>query len=93
MTRLLVELDGQTFPLAALFWVRYTPDGCATGSLTGDMAASAEQAHREFTSRQRDRDRESRQGYRHELVTQKQWKATVQPCFHRTCEHTTREAS
>jgi hypothetical protein len=91
MTKLLVELDGQAVPLADLFWVRYTPDGCATGSLHGDMASSEEQAHTEFTPRRRDRERETRQGYRHELVTKDTWDREVRPCISGKCTH--REAS
>ncbi|MGY1439475.1 hypothetical protein [Streptomyces reniochalinae] len=85
--KLLVEIEGQTHPLNRVFWVRYAPSGCAVGSLMGEHAASPEQAHKEFTSRQRDRERELRQGYRHELVTKEQWQTTVRPCFTGNCEH------
>ncbi|MCX5598351.1 hypothetical protein OOK29_09400 [Streptomyces phaeochromogenes] len=82
-----VEIDGQLLPLNRLFWVRYNSVGCATGSCLGECATTPDQAHKEFTSRQRDRERELRQGYRHELVTKEQWDATVRPCFIGECSH------
>ena len=84
---LLAKIDGKTYPLKSCFWVRYAPNGCAVGSLLGGLAATPEQAHAEFTPRKRDREREVRQGYRHELVPKPQWGATVEPCLTGRCEH------
>lgn len=87
MPQLMVQIDGVTLPLSDCFWVRYNPDGCAVGSLLGECATNEEQAHKEFTSRQRDRDREDRRGYRHELVTREQWQQQAQVCLLGECQH------
>lgn len=90
---LLVEIDGQTVPLNRCFWVRFTPDGCAEGSSHGETAMDAEAAHQWFTPRLRDRDRENRKGYRHELVTAFRWDAEVKPCLLGKCTHRKAAAS
>lgn len=87
MTTLMVQIDDQTVPLARCFWVRRTADGCAEGSLHGDAAATPEQAHKEFTPRQRDRDRDDRQGYTHELIGPEEWDATAMACLLGKCAH------
>ncbi|KAB8162948.1 hypothetical protein FH609_004270 [Streptomyces sp. 3MP-14] len=87
MTTLMVQIDGTTVPLTTCFWVRRTADGCAEGSLHGEYAATPEQAHKEFVPRQRDRDRDQKAGYTHELVTREQWDATVMACLLGKCEH------
>jgi len=93
MPQLMVQIDGVTLPLSDCFWVRYNPAGCAVGSLHGECAIDAEQAHKEFTSRQRDRDRETRQGYRHELLTREQWQQHAQPCLLGKCQHGSRNVT
>lgn len=91
MATLMVQIDGQTLPLADCFWVRFDNTGCAVGSTRpvagGDVIATAEQAHRDFQPRQRDRDRDDRRGYTHELLTREQWKIRARPCFLRQCQH------
>ncbi|MET9467394.1 hypothetical protein ABZY44_21825 [Streptomyces sp. NPDC006544] len=87
MSRLLVEIDGQTVPLTDCFWVRVDKSGCAYGSMVGHAAATPEQAHREFAPRARDRDRDVRQGYTIRLLTREQWRQQAQPCFLGQCVH------
>lgn len=84
--KLLVEIDGQAHAIADCHWVRFDPAGCATGSLYGDLATTIADAHKEFTPLKRDRDRETRAGYRHELLTQERWD-TVRPCLSGRCGH------
>lgn len=83
----MVIIDGATVRLADCFWVRTDATGCAYSSLHGDMAATAEQAHKEFKPRQRDRDRDTRQGYTVQLLTRYQWDEQVRDCFYGRCEH------
>lgn len=85
--KLMVELDGQTLPLADCFWIRVDAAGCTYSSLHGDQALTADDAHREFVPRQRDRDREQRQGWTIHLLTRAQWKAQAEPCFMGRCGH------
>jgi hypothetical protein len=87
----MLHLGGENVRLADCFWVRFAPTGCAYGSLLGDRAVNEEQAHTELVPRQRDRDRDERQGYRIELLTRQQWRAQAKPCFMGECTH--REAS
>lgn len=88
MPELIVKLDdGRPVPLKDCRWVRFDPTGCAVGSLMGTEAATVEQAHKEFTSRQRDRERELRSGYRHELIHRSAWERTVRACFVGECQH------
>lgn len=84
---LMVEIDGQTLPLRSCHWVLFGPNNCAYGSEYGDGATDAEQAHKNFTPRQRDRDRQTRQGYRVELLTKDQWREQAGPCFYGKCTH------
>jgi hypothetical protein len=84
---LLVEIDGHAVPLKDCFWVRYEPDGCASGSTLGDEATSPEQAHERFTPTKRERAREEKAGYRHELVTHDRWDAEAKPCLLGKCQH------
>lgn len=85
--QLLVRIDGTTHPLNDCFWVRTDKNGCAYGSLLGNCAVNEEQAHKEFAPRQRDRDRDIRQGYRIQLLTHEQWRQQAQPCFLGCCTH------
>ncbi|WP_255951603.1 hypothetical protein [Streptomyces odontomachi] len=87
MPELKVEIDGQLYPLRACFWVLFDPANCAVGSEHGDLAVDSEQSHRNFTPRQRDRDRQTRQGYRIELLTRQQWGEQAKSCFYGTCTH------
>lgn len=90
---LLARIDGQTVSLAACFWTLANKHGCTFGSLHGNCAVDEEQAHREFTPRQRDRDRQHREGYTIQLLTKEQWKAQAEPCFMGRCEHRTEAAA
>lgn len=86
---LTVEIDGQQLPLRDCFWVLADPAGCAFGSVHGDLAASADEAHRRLTRLQRNRERQHRQGWTVRLLTHGQWDAQAKPCFLRTCQHHT----
>jgi hypothetical protein len=85
---LTVTLDGVNHPLAACRWVRYEPNGCATGSLLGDETAATT-----FTRARRDREREHRRGVRYRLVSPDQWRDTVRACLLGECTHQTRPAA
>lgn len=86
-TALLVQIDGVTVPLDDCFWVRIDSAGCAFSSITGDMAATEEQAHKAFKPRQRDRDRDIRQGFTVRLLSHDQWRDQAAPCFYGKCAH------
>ena len=83
---LTVTLNGTSYPLAACRWVRHTPNGCATGSLLGDEATSAEAAAAEFEPVRRNRERDHRRGVRYRLVNPDQW-AYIKPCLLGECSH------
>ncbi|AWT42606.1 MULTISPECIES: hypothetical protein [Streptomyces] len=89
MPELLVQIGGKTLPLRSCHWVLFGPNDCAYASEYGDGASSAEQAHANFTPRQRDRDRQTRQGYHVELLSKDQWREQAGPCFYGTCTHQT----
>jgi hypothetical protein len=91
--KLMVEIDGQTLPLARCFWVRADSRGCVYSSLHGDQVTHADEAHKQFVPRQRDRDREIRQGYTIRLITREQWKEQAEPCFMGHCKHRAEAAS
>ncbi|WP_263165452.1 hypothetical protein [Streptomyces sp. SCSIO ZS0520] len=84
---LTVELDGQQLPLARCFWVLADPNGCVYGSVHGDQAVDAETAHRRLTRLQRDRDRQTRQGWTVQLLSPEQWDQQAKRCFLGTCQH------
>ncbi|GAA2838218.1 hypothetical protein RMN57_13020 [Kitasatospora sp. CM 4170] len=86
---LFVVIDGVNHPLAACRWVRYEPNGCATGSALGTTATSPEQAAAEFEPVRRNREREHRRGVRYRLVSPDQWRDTVKPCLLGECNHVT----
>ncbi|MGW3072330.1 hypothetical protein [Kitasatospora sp. NPDC001132] len=91
---LFVTLDGTNWPLAACRWVRYDPDGCATGSDSGTVATSPEAAAAEFEPVRWDREREHRRGVRYRLVSPDEWRDTVRACLLGECAHqTTRPAA
>jgi hypothetical protein len=79
--------DGALFPLAECKWVRFAPNGCASSSATGDTATTPEGAHTFFVPRQRDRDRETRNGWTVELLSRKQWNERASACFYGECAH------
>lgn len=93
MPELLVVIDGKTSDLRSCHWVLFGPNNCAYASEYGDGATTAEQAHKNFTPRQRDRDRQTKQGYHVELLSKAQWKKQAGPCFYGTCQHRKLEAS
>lgn len=73
---------------ARKFWVRYNPQGCAEGSaLAGYVGPLAEDAHKQFTPRVRDRRREAAEGYTHVLLTADEWDTKARPCLLGQCEH------
>jgi hypothetical protein len=73
---------------ARTFWIRINPQGCVEGSALGDYVGPlAEDAHKEFTPRVRDRRREAAEGYRHELVAHAEWKQRAEPCLLGRCQH------
>ncbi|MFJ6566550.1 hypothetical protein ACIQNU_03965 [Streptomyces sp. NPDC091292] len=73
---------------ARTFWIRINPHGCVVGSALGDyVGLLAEDAHKQFTPRVRDRRREASEGYRHELVTHAEWKQRAELCLLGRCEH------
>ncbi|MFE6500729.1 hypothetical protein [Kitasatospora sp. NPDC057738] len=86
---LTVTLNGINHPLAACRWVRYEPNGCATGSLLGDEATSPESAAATFTTVRRDRERAHRRGVRYRLVSPDEWRDTVRACLLGECTHRT----
>ena len=73
---------------ARKFWIRINPQGCVVGSALAEYVGPlAEDAHKEFTSKVRDRRREAAEGYRHELVAHAEWKRRAEPCLMGQCEH------
>jgi hypothetical protein len=89
--KLTVEIDGFQMPFEECRWIRIDPTGCVDGSVLPvcgtDIVGSPQDAHTHFTPRARDRDREARQGWRHELVSHDRWKAEAEPCLRGKCEH------
>lgn len=84
---MMVKIKGKTFPLEECFWVRFNPEGCAVGSVLRGFANTEEEAHKEFTTRKADRLKEIKAGYVFELVPRNEWKERIEPCFMKTCEH------
>jgi hypothetical protein len=87
MPQLIVQIGGETLSLRSCHWVLFNGQGCAMASEYGDGATGPEEAHRNFTPRARDRERQIRQGYRVELLSKTQWRAQAGPCFYGTCTH------
>lgn len=81
--------EGSLAPLSECHWARFSPAGCAHSSAAGDEALTAEDAHRQFQPRQRDRDRETRTGWTVQLLSRAQWKERAASCFYGTCAHRT----
>lgn len=93
MTELMVQIDGQMVPLRSCHWVLFGPDGCAYASTHGDEVLNARLAYRHFTPRQRDRDRQTRQGFTVQLLSKNQWRKRAAPCFYGKCQHRKQAAS
>jgi hypothetical protein len=73
---------------ARRFWVRFNPGGCAEGSVLAECVGPlAEEAHKRFTPKVRDRRREAAEGYRYELLGPAEWDAKAKPCLMGQCEH------
>ncbi|MFG3136048.1 hypothetical protein ACGFZA_07475 [Streptomyces sp. NPDC048211] len=83
----MVQIDDATVPLKDCFWVLSDPVGCAFASTIGPSAVEEEAAHRELITRQRDRDRQTRQGWTVQLLSREQWRQKAQPCFLGRCDH------
>ncbi|MFD7622080.1 hypothetical protein, partial [Streptomyces sp. NPDC059802] len=64
------------------FWIRINPQGHIEGSVHGEYVGPlAEDAHKQFTPRVRDRRREAAEGYQHELVTRDEWSQRAELCL------------
>lgn len=84
---LFVTLNGVNYPLASCRWVRFAPNGCATGSAYGTTATDADGAAAHFTRNRRDRQREHNRGVRYQLVAIDEWREHVKPCLLGECTH------
>lgn len=91
--KLMVQLGDEILPLSQCFWIRANFSGCVFSSSHGDQHLTAEDAHKDFTPRQRDRDRETKQGWTVRLVTKQQWKELAEPCFMGACQHQAKDAA
>ncbi|MEU8839999.1 hypothetical protein AB0D97_12830 [Streptomyces roseus] len=74
MSTLLVQIEGQTLPLANCVWVEYQPCGCPCSVMNADWGdgmvyATEEQARREMYPLKRERDKSIKQGFALKLVT------------------------
>jgi len=79
---------------ARKFWIRIGPNGCVYGSsLAESVGPLAEDAHKEFTPKVKDRRREAAEGWRHELISHAEWKQRAEPCLLGTCQHRKQAAS
>ncbi|MGW3196245.1 hypothetical protein ACWDBD_16995 [Streptomyces sp. NPDC001118] len=79
---------------ARRFWIRINPQGCVTGSALGEyVGPDPEAAQKEFTPKARERQRETAEGWRHELVAHAAWKQRAEPCLMGQCEHRKAAAS
>ncbi|MER5816859.1 hypothetical protein [Streptomyces californicus] len=91
MADLMVQIDGETVPLADCFWVRANRVGCAVGSVLpvsgDDVIATPQQAQREWSTTKRQRAQDAKHGMQHLLLTSKQWDERAKPCFLGRCNH------
>lgn len=70
------------------FWIRISPAGCVMGSALQEYVGPlAEDAHKQFTPRIKDRRREAAEGWRHELVNRAEWDRRAKSCMTGKCEH------
>jgi hypothetical protein len=73
------------------FWIRYSPAGCAHGSVRVEyIGLLPDDAHKEFTPKIADRRREAAEGWRHELTDRATFD-TLLPCLRGKCQHVTGE--
>ncbi|MFJ9985370.1 hypothetical protein ACIQUD_15280 [Streptomyces globisporus] len=81
MTDLMVQIDGETVPLADCAWSMWAPCGCMVAismAVSGTRTlATEEQAHKNHSPRKRDRDREIRDGDRWELITMARYRREI----------------
>ncbi|MFE2497156.1 hypothetical protein [Streptomyces scopuliridis] len=72
MPELMVQIDGQNWPLTNCAWITWAPCGCPVGALTAawgdEVFGTEEQALRYIFPTKRERERRVRQGYRVELM-------------------------
>lgn len=91
MPDLMVQIDGETFPLVNCFWVRVNAVGCAVGSvrpdLYADLIATPQQAQREWSSTKRQQAKDEKHGMQHLLLSPKQWNEQAKPCLVGRCGH------
>lgn len=85
--KLLVEIDGQAVPIEDCDWVMWAPCGCAPGVLVARVAATEEDAWREFCPNKRERTHRQRDGYRLELVTHERWRSEIADLMRVKCPH------
>jgi hypothetical protein len=78
---LMVEVDGETVPLASCAWIQREKCGCVVSvalAVAGDrVLVSEEQAHKHFTPRRPSREKEIREGLRTELITMATYDASL----------------
>lgn len=81
MADLMVQIDGETVPLADCNWSMWAECGCMVAItmavIDSLVLATAEQAHKDHSPRKRDRDRETRLGYRWELITTDRYRREI----------------
>lgn len=81
MADLMVQIDGQMVPLKDCTWSMWASCGCLVAvsmAVSGDrVLATEEQAHKSHSPRKRDRDRETRDGYRWKLITLAHYRAEI----------------
>jgi hypothetical protein len=91
MADLMVQIGGQTIPLADCFWIRANSQGCAVGSVRPDLGddfiATPQQAQREWSPTKRQRASDERRGMQHLLLSPQQWDEQAKPCFYGRCQH------
>ncbi|MCX5137642.1 hypothetical protein OOK06_36855 [Streptomyces sp. NBC_00340] len=69
-------------------WIRIAPDGCVHGSVLEDYVGPlTEDAHKQFTPKVADRRAEAAEGWRHELVSNSEWKQRAERCLRGKCGH------
>jgi len=90
VTRLLVEIDGQTIPLRSCDWVKWAPCGCPVGvTVAGEgLAVTEDDAWKEFYDRKRDISRAQKRGYRMTLISHARYGTEIMPRLLVRCSHT-----
>ncbi|MEU0098186.1 hypothetical protein [Streptomyces sp. NPDC006267] len=91
MTDLMVQIEGETYPLTDCFWVRANRVGCAVSSVRPDLyselIATPERAQREFSPTKRQRAADAKHGMQHLLLSPVQWAERAKPCLVGRCDH------